>query len=119
MKPTSSRYDSTVYNAVKLLRERFLVYEMMTATPLDNTWIDCFAYISLLRGHDFTSVLRMRQIFTDAYDKKRKYPELCYPKGISLLRLVRPLQAAILVRLVSVILGYLAASTHTSRASSP
>lgn len=37
----------------------------MTGTPLDNTWLDTYALLSLLRGHPITSLARMRLGFTD------------------------------------------------------
>jgi hypothetical protein len=37
---------------------------LMTGTPLDNTWLDSFAFLSLLKGHIFASEGIMRRAFT-------------------------------------------------------
>lgn len=85
------------YAAIKQLRENFLVCFPTTGTPLDNTWADIFALLSLLRGHPFTSMLRMREVFTEPPSKQQK-SHLGVPKRESLARLVRLLHACTLSR---------------------
>ena len=87
------------YAANKQLRERFLVCFPTTGTPLDNTWADVFAPLSLLRGHPFTSMLRMREVFTDGLlESNKKDKRLSVPRRKKLLRLVRLLHACSLSR---------------------
>lgn len=92
-------YSGRTYAAIKQLREQFLVCIPTTGTPLDNTWTDIFAPLNLLRGHPFTSMLRMREVFTDAPSGKRqKDKRLCVPKRHKLARLVHLLHACTLSR---------------------
>jgi SNF2 family DNA or RNA helicase len=88
------------YAAIKQLRERFLVCFPTSGTPLDNTWADIYAPLSLLRGHPFLSMLRMREVFTDALQdqRRKKNKSLAVPKKHKLLRLVHLLHACTLSR---------------------
>jgi SNF2 family DNA or RNA helicase len=92
--------NGRTYAAIKQLRERFLVCLPTSGTPLDNTWTDIYAPLSLLRGHPFASMLRMREVFTDALldSTKKKDKRLAVPKLHKLARLVRLLHACTLSR---------------------
>ena len=87
------------FAAIKQLRERFLVCIPTTGTPLDNTWADIFALLSMLRDHPFTSMLRMREVFTDGLlQPKKKDKRLSVPKRHRLMRLVHLLHACTISR---------------------
>ena len=45
-------YTSRAYAAIRKLRERLDTYIVMSDTQLDNTRMDGYAALSLLRGHD-------------------------------------------------------------------
>lgn len=47
--------ESDVYAAVKQLRSRMDLCVMLTATPLEDSWINAYAYLDLLGGHPFKS----------------------------------------------------------------
>ncbi|KEY66819.1 hypothetical protein S7711_09502 [Stachybotrys chartarum IBT 7711] len=53
-----------MYAAVAKLRSHCKFCIMLAGTPLDNTWIDSFAYLSLLDSHSITSLARMKLAFT-------------------------------------------------------
>ncbi|KAL8878047.1 MAG: hypothetical protein Q9198_004062 [Flavoplaca austrocitrina] len=92
-------YSGRSYAAIKQLRESFAVCLPTTGTPLDNTWEDVFALLSLLRGHPFTSMLRMREVFTDPPSKGHQQKKrLGVPKREKVARLVRLLHACTLSR---------------------
>jgi len=78
----------------------FKVAILATGTMLDNTWADVFALVSLLRGHPFTSMLRMREVFTDGLktNPRPKNLNTIFPKGVKLERLVHILHACMLSR---------------------
>ncbi|KAL8714813.1 MAG: hypothetical protein Q9220_001326 [cf. Caloplaca sp. 1 TL-2023] len=58
-----------------------------------------FALLSLLRGHSFTSMVRMRKEFTDPWSKGRQQKKhLAVPKRKEVARLVRLLHACTLSR---------------------
>ena len=46
--------------AVAQLRSLFTTCLMLTGTPVDNTWMDSFALLSLIDGHPITSPTRIR-----------------------------------------------------------
>lgn len=51
------------YAAVESIRKRFEACIMMTSTPLDNTWLDVTALLSLLSGHKYNNESHMKQMF--------------------------------------------------------
>ncbi|KAI7380938.1 hypothetical protein KC336_g18904 [Hortaea werneckii] len=106
---TFKNIDSRVYRAVKELRTRFVACYPTTSTPLDNTWVDCFAPLSLLRGHPFTSMHDMLEMFTEAYDGSgaSQNGRSSFPKGFRLQRLVHLLRATTYARPAAVINGNL------------
>lgn len=87
-------FQSLTYWAIKKLRLSFNTCVMMTGTPLDNTWLDVWALLSMLSGHPVTSIKRMRQAFTERGAKKKKR----VPMGCYLTRIVAMLEAATLRR---------------------
>ncbi|KAK6211908.1 hypothetical protein LQW54_005611 [Pestalotiopsis sp. IQ-011] len=52
---TIKNIESDVYAAVKQLRSRMALCVMLTATPLEDSWINAYAYLDLLGGHPFKS----------------------------------------------------------------
>lgn len=58
--------DGKPYEALQHLRARFDTCIMMTGTPLDNTWIDSYALLSMMRNHPITSLTRMGLAFTSS-----------------------------------------------------
>ena len=91
--------STQTYAAIKMLRKRFTCCLMLSGTPLDNTWEDIYSLLSMLRGHPFVSMLRMREIFTDAYNPgQKKQPQACVPRLYWLHRLVRLLHAVTIAR---------------------
>jgi SNF2 family DNA or RNA helicase len=97
---TIRNHAGRAYAAAKRLRDLFKVCILSTGTMLDNSWTDAFALVSLLRGHPFTSMLRMREIFTDGLQQNPRPKNLngCVPKGVKLERLVHFLHACALSR---------------------
>lgn len=62
---TIKNTESFTYAAISKLRGLFDACIMLTGTPLDNTWEDAFALISLLRGRQpIKSLEQMREAFT-------------------------------------------------------
>lgn len=96
---------STRYLAIKMLRERFHSCLMLTATPIDDVWWDLLGPFSLLRGHPFTSVLRMRDTFTNAANVPPKDRSECNPEGKWLERLTQFMHAFMLHRPLGLIDG--------------
>jgi SNF2 family DNA or RNA helicase len=92
---TIKNHNSRVYAAIRKLRDVFEVALLATGTMLDNTWADVYSLVSLMRDHPFTSMLRMREIFTDGLeqDPRPKNLNVHVPKGVKLERLVRFLHA--------------------------
>jgi hypothetical protein len=97
---TVKNHAGRAYAAAKRLRDLFKVCILSTGTMLDNSWADTFALVSMLRGHPFTSMLRMREIFTDGLQQNLRPKNLngCVPKGVKLERLVHFLHACALSR---------------------
>lgn len=90
--PDASRYESVAY-----LRDSVETCIMLTATPLDNTWHDCYALLSLLKGHPIASMGHMMAGFTRA-NRPRSVPT-----GKHFDRLVQMLDAVTLRRPASII----------------
>lgn len=84
---------SRSYAAAQLLRSMFDSCIMLTATPLDNTWLDAFALLSFLESIPVESVKQMRQAFVPKTIHKQNVPS-----GKYLVRLVRCLDACTLRR---------------------
>lgn len=97
---TIKNHSSRVYAAARKLRDQFVVVLLATGTMLDNTWADVYALVSLLRGHPFTNMLRMREVFTDGLemDPRPKNLNIHVPTGVKLERLVHFLHAFTLSR---------------------
>jgi hypothetical protein len=97
---TIKNHAGRAYAAAKSLRDLFKVCILSTGAMLDNTWADSFALVSMLRGHPFTSTLRMREIFADGLQQTLRPKNLngCVPKGMKLERLVHFLHACALSR---------------------
>ncbi|KAF5700423.1 global transactivator [Fusarium mundagurra] len=68
-------HRSRTHQAISALREQFNACLMMTATPLDNTWKDLYALISMLRGHPITSFLLFNAAFRESLDSGPSEPE--------------------------------------------
>jgi SNF2 family DNA or RNA helicase len=68
-------HQSRTYHAVSALREQFNACLMMTATPLDNSWTDLYALISMLKGHPITSFLVFNAAFRQSLDSSHTQPE--------------------------------------------
>ncbi|KAL2016391.1 hypothetical protein VTK56DRAFT_3813 [Thermocarpiscus australiensis] len=92
IKNTASR----TYAAIEMLRSFFNTCIMMTGTPLENTWTDGFALLSLLSGHPITSLARMRLAFTKDSSLRASHNQV--PKGAFLTRLIQMMDAVTLRR---------------------
>lgn len=68
---TIKNTDGLTYAAIELLRSLFATCLMISGTPIDNTWVDSYALLSLLHGHPITSLARMRLAFTDLSERSR------------------------------------------------
>ncbi|EWG45972.1 hypothetical protein FVEG_06600 [Fusarium verticillioides 7600] len=86
-------HRSCTYHAVSALREQFNACLMMTATPLDNTWTDLYALISMLKGHPITSFLLFNAAFRRTLDSGATEPE-----GLHKQRYIQLLDACSLQR---------------------
>jgi SNF2 family DNA or RNA helicase len=97
---TIKNHSGRAYAACKKFRDLFEVVILATGTMLDSTWADVFAPVSLLRGHPFTNMLRMREVFTDGLKQHPRPKNLntCVPKGVKLERLAHFLHACALSR---------------------
>lgn len=87
------------YAGVQFLRDSFVSCVMLSGTPLDNTWFDSFALLSLLRGHPVTSPLRMRLAFTPHAESGNR----SVPKAHYLTRITEMLDSVTLRRPASMI----------------
>jgi hypothetical protein len=97
---------TTVNAAVLELRAHLDICVMMTGTPLDNTWLDSFALLSLLKGRIITSEGIMRRAFTapsSSTSRPSKKESRPVPRGNYLLRIAQLLSAASLRRPASTI----------------
>jgi SNF2 family DNA or RNA helicase len=97
---TIKNHSGRAYAAVRRFCDQFKVCILATGTMLDNTRADSFALVSLLRGHPFTTMLRVREIFTDGLKQSPRPKNLnaFFPKGVKLERLVHFLHACTLSR---------------------
>ncbi|KAK2676361.1 SNF2, N-terminal [Fusarium oxysporum f. sp. vasinfectum] len=57
--------NTRTFAAVTALREQFEGCLTLTGTPLDNTWEDGYALLSLLKGHPITSFKIFQKIFKE------------------------------------------------------
>ncbi|RBR19864.1 uncharacterized protein FIESC28_05470 [Fusarium coffeatum] len=57
-------YNSRTYSAIYKLRQSLDTCIMMSGTPLDDAWLDAYALLSLLRGHNLASPDAMALAFT-------------------------------------------------------
>ncbi|XEU99122.1 hypothetical protein FSHL1_004409 [Fusarium sambucinum] len=93
IKNTRSRTFAAIYE----LRQRFKTCIMMTGTPLDNTWVDAFAYFSVLQGHNIGSLAIHRLAFSG--ESKRKGSQISHgPQPSYIKRLVQMMDAVTLRR---------------------
>jgi SNF2 family DNA or RNA helicase len=104
---TIKNHSGRAFAAARTLRAIFSVVILATGTMLDNTWADAFALVSMLAGHPFTTMLRMRETFTDALKRNPRPKNLntCVPEGVKLERLVHFLHAFTLSRPSSTVTG--------------
>ncbi|KAH7206904.1 hypothetical protein DER44DRAFT_825832 [Fusarium oxysporum] len=58
--------NTRTFAAVTALREQFEGCLTLTGTPLDNTWEDGYAPLSLLKGHPITSFKIFQKIFKES-----------------------------------------------------
>ncbi|EXM23008.1 hypothetical protein FOTG_09356 [Fusarium oxysporum f. sp. vasinfectum 25433] len=58
--------NTRTFAAVTALREQFEGCLTLTGTPLDNTWEDGYALLSLLKGHPITSFKIFQKIFKES-----------------------------------------------------
>ncbi|KAF5530049.1 global transactivator [Fusarium mexicanum] len=72
---TIKNHRSRTYHAISSLREQFNACLMMTATPLDNSWTDLYALISMLKGHPITSFVLFNAAFRQSLDSGPARPE--------------------------------------------
>ncbi|KAH6679919.1 hypothetical protein F5X68DRAFT_234442 [Plectosphaerella plurivora] len=68
---TIKNTKTMTYGAVSELRNHFDMCVMMTGTPLDNTWEDAFALLSLMKGHKIVSLAKMRRAFGTPIQPKK------------------------------------------------
>lgn len=61
---TIKNVESGMYAAITKLRSHMDLCIMLTATPLEDSWTDAYAYLNLLGGHPFKSLTEMRRAFT-------------------------------------------------------
>lgn len=95
------------FEIVSVLRDRFDACLMLSGTPLDNTWMDSYALISLLRGHHITSRHVMQALFSEKVNGGRS------PRHKYLVRLMQMMDACTLRRPHSVIASLLPPLTST------
>ncbi|KAF5603649.1 global transactivator [Fusarium pseudocircinatum] len=86
-------HQSRTYHAVSALREKFNACLMMTATPLDNSWTDLYALVSMLKGHPITGFL----LFNAAF-RQSLVPAPTRPEGLHKQRYIQLLDAVSLQR---------------------
>ncbi|KAF5663333.1 global transactivator [Fusarium denticulatum] len=86
-------HESRTYHAVSALREKFNACLMMTATPLDNSWTDLYALVSMLKGHPITSFLLFNAAFRQSLVSGPTQPE-----GLHKQRYIQLLDAVSLQR---------------------
>ncbi|KAM0344537.1 hypothetical protein ACHAPU_007515 [Fusarium lateritium] len=70
--------ESPAYHAIESLRDRFPFCFMMTGTPLEITWEDGYALLSMLKGHPFTSLPIFRATFLENPSDRYAVPERRY-----------------------------------------
>ncbi|KAI7267982.1 Undecaprenyl diphosphate synthase [Hortaea werneckii] len=95
---TFKNINSQVYRAVQELRTRFMACYPTTSTPLDNTWVDCFAPLSLLLGHPFTSMHDMLEMSYEGSNASQNGGSGFFPKGFRLQQLAHLLRATMYAR---------------------
>lgn len=85
---------SITFRAVEDLRQHADMCLMLTGSPLDNTWLDVFAYIQLLTGHQIRTNSVIEDLFADLTQSGR----ISAPKGRLFLRLIQMLNAFVIRR---------------------
>lgn len=98
---------SRAFGVVSLFRQNFQACLMLTGTPLDNTWVDCYALFAMLQGdHPIQSFKIMLNAFSAHTSRTKRQPD-----GKYLVRIGQMLDACTLRRPQSVISANLPQAT--------
>ncbi|KAK0291070.1 hypothetical protein LTR35_001791 [Friedmanniomyces endolithicus] len=91
-------FRGKTYAAIFELRCRYIQCFMLSGTPLDNTWRDVYALLTLLRGHPIELPIHLLLAFTnyDGFMENKRH--LAVPRGNYLLRIIRLMDAVTIRR---------------------
>jgi SNF2 family DNA or RNA helicase len=86
--------NAITFAAIQELRSMADMCIMLTGSPIDNTWMDVFAYLQFVLGHD----IRSRQMMLLLFASRSVTGKLRPPAAKKLLRLVQLLNSFIIRR---------------------